>query len=180
MSDTNISDKAVQKATGKAWEEWYSILDEEDSTSKSHKEIAAWIGDNFDISGWWCQMVTVQYERERGLRKVHEKADGFEAGKSKTFYVGVDKLYGAWIDGKQRAEWLDAPDFEIRTATENKSIRITWPDDTNVELYFTDKGEEKSAVSIQHNKLERQRDVDEKKTYWQTQLKNLNTYLEQH
>lgn len=179
MSDTNISDEAVQKATGKIWEEWYSVLDEEGSTSKSHKEIAAWIGNNFDISGWWCQMVTVQYEREREMRKVHEKADGFEAGKSKTFYVSVDKLYQAWIDEKQRRQWLEDPDFEIRTATENKSIRITWPDETNLELYFTDKGEEKSQVSIQHNKLKRLEDVAVRKKYWQAQLKNLDSYLKQ-
>lgn len=177
MTDTKISNEAVGKATGKVWREWFSILDDEDSTSKSHKEIAAWLGEHYDISGWWCQMITVQYERERGMRKVHEKANGFEAGKSKTFYYPVDRLYEMWIDPDKRKQWLETPDFEIRTATENKSMRITWPDETNVEVYFTAKGDDKTQISVQHNKLDSQKSVAERKAYWQTQLTKLNTYL---
>lgn len=177
MSDTNISSDAVQKATGKEWEEWFNILDKEDSTSKSHKEIAAWLSGHFDLSGWWAQMVTVQYERERGMRKVHEKRDGFEASKSKTINVSLDKLYRAWFDEKRRSVWLDDLDFKIRKATENKSLRITWPDDTNVEVYFYAKGENKSQVTIQHNKLASQDDVKQRKEYWQKQIGQLVAFL---
>jgi len=177
MSDTNISNEAVQNATGKSWKEWFSILDRENSTSKSHKEIASWLSKNFDISGWWCQMITVQYERERGMRKVHEKKDGFEASKSKTFYHPVEKVYRAWLNEEMRKQWLKDPDFEIRTSTENKSIRITWPDRTNVEVYFTVKGKEKTQISIQHNKLPKQSDVKERKAYWQKQINRLSEFL---
>lgn len=177
MADTNISDEAVKKATDKNWEEWFSILDDENSTSKSHKEIAAWLGDHFDISGWWTQMITVQYERERGMRKVHEKQDGFEATKSKTLHFPVERLYRAWIEPGIRRRWLETPDFEIRTSTKNKSIRITWPDETNVEVYFNSKGKEKAQISVQHNKLEGQEEVAHRKAYWQTQLTKLGTFL---
>lgn len=177
MSDTKISNEAVEKATGKIWKEWFSILDKETSTSKSHKEIASWLSNNFDVSGWWCQMITVQYERERGMRKVYEKADGFEAGKSKTFHIPVEKVFGAWIDPNARKQWLETPDCEIRTFTENKSIRITWPDQTNVEVYFTVKGEEKTQISIQHNKLPAQSEVKKRKAYWQKQIGKLSDFL---
>lgn len=177
MADTNISNKAVKKTTGKIWKEWFSILDGNGSTSKSHKEIASWLSENYDISGWWCQMITIQYERERGMRKVHEKADGFEAGKSKTYYFPVQNIYEAWIDPDRRKQWLKTPEFEIRTSTENKSIRITWPDETNVVVYFYPKGDNKTQISVQHNKLENQEDVMKRKAYWQAQLIKLNTFL---
>lgn len=177
MSDTKISNDAVEKATGKTWKEWFSILDDDHSTSKSHKEIAAWLGEHFDISGWWCQMITVQYERDRGIRKVYEKADGFETGKSKTYHSPVDKVFEAWIKPEARKQWLESPEFEIRTFTENKSIRITWPVQTNVEVYFTVKGEEKTQISIQHNKLPKQSDVKERKGYWQKQINRLADFL---
>lgn len=177
MSDTNISNKAVQKATGREWKEWFALMDDSDSTSKSHKEIAAWLSERFEISGWWAQMVTVQYERERGMRKVHEKKDGFEAGKSKTFHLPVSKLYKAWVKQEVRKKWLDTPDFEIRTATENTSIRITWPDKTNVVVYFTVKGEEKTQITIQHNKLSDHSEVKERKAYWQKQIRQLGQFL---
>lgn len=177
MSDTNISNEAINKATGKKWDEWYDILDREDSTAKSHKEIAAWLANHFDISGWWTQAITVQYERDRGLRKVHEKPDGFEATKSKTFYFPVRKLYQAWVDPSKRAQWLEHPDFEIRTANENKSLRITWPDETNVAVYFNKKNESKTQVSVQHGKLQKQDEVARRKAYWKNQFDKLNTFL---
>lgn len=177
MSDTNISNEAVQKATGKGWKHWFALLDEAESTSKTHKEIAAWLSEHSELSGWWTQMITVQYERERGLREVHEKKDGFEAGKSKTFYLPVDKLYQAWIDPAQRKQWLEAPDFEIRTATKNKSIRISWPDETNVVVDFAVKGEAKAQISIQHNKLADKKKVVKWKAYWHSQLSKLDDYL---
>ena len=178
MADTNISNKAAKKATGKDWQDWFGILDEENSTGKTHKEIAAWLSDNFDISGWWCQMVTVQYERERGMREVHEKADGFEAGKSKTYQFHVSKLFEAWIKPEARKQWLETPEFEIRTSTENKSIRITWPDETNVSVYFYPKSDNKTQISVQHNKLENREDVTQRKAYWQVQLTKLNAFLQ--
>lgn len=177
MSDTDISNEAVQKATGKEWREWFSVLDAEDSTAKPHKEIAAWLSENYDISGWWAQMVTVQYERERGMREIHEKKDGFEASKSKTINVSIDKLYKAWADEKQRTAWLDDAGFRVRKANKNKSIRITWHDDTNVVAGFYAKGTEKTQLTIQHNKLANQDDVQQRKAYWQKQIKQLVHFL---
>lgn len=177
MSDTNISNEAVQKATGKVWGDWFEILDNEDSTAKSHKEIASWLADHFDISGWWIQMITVQYERVRGMRKVHEKRDGFEASKSKTFHAPVNKLYQAWLNPEKRKQWLETSDFEIRMSSENKSLRITWPDDTNVVVYFNVKSDNKTQVSVQHNKLKKQDEVSKRKAYWQEQLKQLKSWL---
>lgn len=152
-------------------------MDDKDSTSKSHKEIASWLSENYDISGWWCQMITVQYERERGMRKVHEKADGFEAGKSKTYHFPIQNIYEAWINPDLRKQWLETHEFEIRTSTEYKSIRITWPDETNVAIYFYPKGDEKTQISVQHNKLENQEDVTKRKAYWHAQLLKLNKFL---
>lgn len=177
MSDTKISNKAVLKATGKNWKEWFEILDREGSIAKQHKEIATWLGNNFEISGWWAQMITVQYERERGMRKVHEKADGFSASKSKTYHFPVHELFKAWINPEERKEWLENPNFEIRTFDKNKTIRITWPDQTHVDVSFAIKGKRKTQVSIQHNKLPEQSDVKKQKSYWQNQINRLSDFL---
>lgn len=177
MSDTNISNEAVLNATGKEWADWFKVLDKEDSTRKSHKEIAAWLSAHFDISGWWAQMVTVQYERERGMRKVHEKKDGFEASKSKTIEVPIDRLYQAWADESRRSAWLDDPKFTIRKANKNKSIRISWHDNTNVVAGFYKKSDSKSQLSIQHNKLPKKEDVQKRKAYWEKQIEQLIDFL---
>ena len=59
-----ISAAAVKKATGKTWKQWFAILDRGKSSTKKHKEIAAWLSAKYpDVGGWWCQMFTVAVAR---------------------------------------------------------------------------------------------------------------------
>jgi membrane protein required for beta-lactamase induction len=57
-------------------------------------------------------------------------------------------------------------------------MRITWDDDTSVELWFTSKGEAKSAVQVQHTKLASKDDATERKAYWGERLDALGELLE--
>ena len=66
------SDEAVQAATGKTWVEWFLILDDAGSVHRTHAETAKWLADVEDVPSWWSQMITVEYERARGLKKVNE------------------------------------------------------------------------------------------------------------
>lgn len=173
----DISNKAVKNKTGKNWEEWFGLLDDAGAQTMEHKEIASYLRNNFELSGWWAQSVTVEYERSRDMRQKYEKPGGFEATKSKTFSFSVNKLYYAWEKEKQRRQWLENPDFTIRKSTENKSLRITWPDDTHISVEFYPKGKEKTQVTIQHSKLKDKQEVMKRKTYWQVQLNKLGTFL---
>src|SRR5437763_14590432 len=84
-----MSDASVKQATGKTWAEWVRILDEAGSTSKPHRDIVRLV-HSLGTPDWWSQMVTVGYERIRGLReKGQRRGGGFEAGKSRTFRVPV-------------------------------------------------------------------------------------------
>jgi hypothetical protein len=73
--------------------------------------------------------------------------------------------------------WLSGVDLTIRTAMRGKSMRITWPDQTSVEVYFTDKGAVKSQVSIQHRKLRDQAAAIGMKRYWEERLAALQHVL---
>src|SRR4051812_6895798 len=120
-----IGDDAVRARTGKSWAEWFALLDDAGAKEMNHKQITA-ILDAQGMDGWWCQMVTVGYEQERGLRQKHQKGDGFEAGVSRTFAVPLAALYAAWHDEKVRRRWLGDCPLTIRKATKDKSLRITW------------------------------------------------------
>jgi len=107
----NISDEAVQKATGKSWEVWFELLDREGCAEMDHKSIAKLINENHETGGWWSQMVTVEYERSRGLRKMNEKIGGYEVSVSRTLVTDLSTLY-------TRAKELILPQAElIRTDT---------------------------------------------------------------
>ena len=173
-----VGTAAVLAKTGKGWNAWLRILDKAGAKELPHKEIAAYLRDEHGVSAWWSQMVTVGYEQERGLRNKHEKTDGYSISRSKTIDVPLEKLFGAWKTPRSRARWLEHPELTIRTSTPNKSMRITWEDETHVDVHFTEKGPDKSQVAVQHKKLASKRDAERRKQYWGDNLASLKERLE--
>lgn len=136
MSKARMSDAAVEKRTGKIWQQWFTILDRAGAKKKSHKEISEYLYDKLHVPRWWSQMIALTYEQGRGLREKHQKTDGYAVNASKTFDVPIGVLYGHWSDAKLRSKWLKEK-FEIRKETKNKSMRISWADGrTSVDVYF--------------------------------------------
>ena len=145
----------------------------------THREIAKYVTEKYQIPGWWAQTVTVGYERIKGLRAVGQRRDGsFEANKSKTFAVPLAQLYGAFSNARTRSRWLSGVNLTVRTATREKSMRITWPDRTSVEVGFTSKGAAKSQVALAHTKLQDQDSSARLKQYWSERLSALEDVLQ--
>jgi hypothetical protein len=159
MSAREISDAAVQKATGHDWAEWLKLLDQAGAKKMSHQEIVA-VAAQHGAGRWWQQMVTVTYEQKRGLREVHQQSGGFTANVSRTIAAPVADVYDAW------SKWIRGQKAKVRTSTVNKSSRITWHDGTNVEAGFYDKGENKSTIAVQHSKLPDAKSVSKQKQFW--------------
>jgi hypothetical protein len=161
------SDAVLKAKTGCTWERWVKALDHARAHTWPHREIASYVHEKYKIPGWWVQTVTVGYERIKGLRAVGQRRDGsFEASKSRTFAVPLVRLYRAVHDSRTRARWLPDVDLTVRTATRGKSMRITWPDRTSVEVGFTSKGPAKSQVAVQHGKLPDRAAAARMKQYW--------------
>jgi hypothetical protein len=174
-----MSDEAVRAKTGRTWKEWVRELDSVGAISMSHGEIARRLHESYGISGWWSQMVTVGYERIRGLREIGQRLGSgtFDANKSKTFAVPVSRLYRAFAHKSTRERWLQGVELEIRTSTRDKSMRATWPDGTSVHVYFTAKGPHKSQVALQHVGLPDRNEVTSRKEYWAERLEALKGVL---
>jgi hypothetical protein len=172
------SDAVLEEKTGCTWERWVKTLDHVQAYTWSHREIATYVHEEYDVPAWWAQAVTVGYERIRGLRAVGQRRDGsFEASKSRTFAVPLVRLYRAFHDSRTRARWLPGVDLTVRTATRGKSMRITWPDRTSVEVGFTSKGPAKSQVAVQHGKLPDRAAQTRVKQYWAERLDALKGIL---
>lgn len=172
-----ISSAAVEARTGKGWPAWFRILDQAGASKMPHKEIARLLREQHAVPGWWSQMITVGYEQARGLRAAHEKADGFSASASKTFPVPVDEIFRHFNDQALRARWLGEAALTIRKATPAKSMRVTWGDGTNLEINFWSKGDCKSSVQIEHDKLKDEASVQLSKSFWKDALARLALQL---
>lgn len=176
----SMSDASVLRATGHEWADWFRRLDKAGSAKLDHKSIARHLSEKHDVAAWWRQMITVEYERARGLRVKHEKSDGtFTASASKAINAPVEKLFAAWTDAKKRAKWLPHATMQIRIGTANKSLSTKWgPGPSKLTVGFLAKGAGKSQVQLDHNALPDLAAVGKMKTYWRAALERLKTLLE--
>ena len=173
-----MSDDAVFKATGKRWPEWVAWLDAVDAANMPHGKIAAHLAESTDIGGWWSQMVTVAYERLRGLREVGQRRDGvYEANRSRTIAAPLDAVWNAFADEARRKEWCGSLRIDFHHLAYPKSMRGKTPDGTKVIAYFTDKGEKKCTVAVQHTDLPDREAADQARAEWSERLDALKASL---
>ena len=168
-----MSNDAVAKKTGRTWKEWVSVLDRDGAAEMPHGKIALLLHERHAVGEWWAQMVTVGYERIRGLRdKGQRRGGGYEVSKSKTLPVSMDKLWAAF-EARQRRRWLGDVELTVKKATPGKSLRVKWTDGTPIEFYFVKKGPEKSQVALQHREQPTKAQAEELRVYWGERLEAL-------
>jgi hypothetical protein len=178
VAEPGVSDAAVQRATGKSWDEWFALLDVWQGTTHNHTEIARHVYETYGIDGWWAQSVTVGYERARGMRALHERPDGFSGNASKTLPVSVERLFSAFVEPDERERWLEGIELRNRTSQPNKSARFdVLPEDGRLAVTFVAKGPDKSAAQLQQERLADADDVARWKVLWKEQLALLASYL---
>jgi hypothetical protein len=170
--EPQYSDEAVRGNTGRGYDEWFAALDEWGAAERPHGEIARWLGAEFGISGWWCQNVTVEYERARGLRPVRGDRDGtHNASASRTVAVPVERLFDAFA-----ARW---PDLHERAAQPPRTARFDYEDGaTRVVVTFTAKGDSKSTAAVSHERIADAETADRLKAMWRERLSDLKAELE--
>lgn len=110
--------------------------------------------------------------------KAGPPVEGYRAYASRTVNVPVERLFAAWVDEDLRRRWLDAR-IELRGATQDRSLRARWPDGTPFEARFEMKGEAKSQVSVDHQRIATEDSAAETKAAWRDRLGRLKSILEE-
>ena len=156
-----------------------AILDKAGAKKMTHQEIVKYLNAKQGVGPWWQQMVTVTYERARGLRDVHQKPAGYEISVSRTINVPINRVYHSFADNKARKAWLAEDGLAVRKGTPNKSMLVTWNDvKTSLQISFISKTKDKSQVVVQHSKLPNAKAATTMKNYWGKALDRLRVSLE--
>ena len=173
------SDDVVRANTGRAWDEWFALLDRWGAVERPHPEIARWLNEEHGVPGWWAQGVTVAYEQARGLRAPGQRRGGqFEVNASRTVAVPVERLYEAFADPAVRERWLPGA-VEVRNARPGRSIRANWDDgSTRLVIAFTARGEGRSQVALVHERVPHAGTADKLKAFWRERMAALKELLE--
>lgn len=122
--------QAIERTTGRSWDEWLAFMDQIDAKRLTHHQIASELLKELDgvvdNIGWWAQSVAVAYEQHAGRRVPGQRPDGtFQTSVSKSTKSGMKHLMDAWAafaaDDEDVVELIDG---EVRVSgTDN---RITW------------------------------------------------------
>ena len=153
---TGTSSAATEKATGKPWAEWMALLDAAGGREMNHKQIVNHLAVNHHVPEWWRQQVAVGYEKS----------------------AAAERVYDAWLDPQTRAGWLPRVDLTVRKATPPKSIRLNWSDGSRLEVRLTAKGADRTAITVQQDKMADAATAEEMKAYWAAALDRLQQLLE--
>jgi hypothetical protein len=172
-------DAALVARTGRPWAEWLALLEAWGPAGRTHREIARWLNVEHDVDGWWAQELTVRYEMESGRRRPGERPDGFEVSASKTVGVPIERLFEAWVDEGTRGQWLRDVAIRVRTATPHRSARFDVGDGTErLAVNFLAKGDARSAVALQHQRLPDAETAARVKAAWRARMTELQRLLE--
>ena len=201
QAESRMDEARVREKTGKGWDEWFSIIDSMGGMPLGHTKIAKALRDQHGVDPWYSQMLTVQYERERGGRKINQRAKGFDISFQRKIKAPVDRVYRAWTEPDELNRWFttkakveakvggrysnaDGDAGEFRRVEPNKRLVFTWEQKQHqpgsvVDVMFMPEGPEKTVVYLTHRKLQSKEDADDLKNGgWRWALDSLKSYLE--
>ena len=184
----------IVKKTGHGYDHWFAVLDAFGAAAKGHTASAAHLYGEHGVPGWHSQMITVAYERERGLRAMNQSCAGdFQVNVSKTLPVSAADVVDALSSTRRRAAWLAGADPSLARALEAAltgpnaraikvrktaaaALRYPW-DGCAVEIYVLDTPNGRTSVVASCTKLTGPEQVEKRRAQWRQALEGLKGYL---
>jgi len=194
-SRARAGEAGVIKKTGHGYEHWFAVLDALGAAAKGHTASAAHLFRDQGVPSWYCQMITVAYERERGLRAMNQSCAGdFQVNVSKVVPVSMAEVLDVFRSPRRRSEWLKSADpalvrpmeaalsgpkpreIKVRDAGLAR-LRYPWESGA-VEIAVMGKPNGRTSVVASMTKLAGPEEVEKRRGQWRDALDGLKEYLE--
>ncbi len=92
-----MEDETIFKSTGRRQADWFDLIRRQGLAEASHKEIADWLHTHSEVSYWWAQTITVEYEKHIGRRVIGQTQNGlYQIGVTRTIDAAPEILW-AWL-----------------------------------------------------------------------------------
>jgi hypothetical protein len=171
-----LSPEAIEVGTGRSWDDWLAFFDSIGAAELTHQEIVA-AASGCGAPPWWRQMLTVRYEQHIGRRLPGQAPDGtFTVSASRTRPGSMDDSLGRWTEvvgetGADGVAWTRPP--ETTSSDRWRYWRGQLEDGSRVIVTVTDKGPDRSVVSVQHEQLDTPDAADGWRAHWKAVLASL-------
>lgn len=170
----NARIEAVERATGRSWDDWLAYMAGIGADGLTHHEIAAALVEELDGKvdnlGWWAQATAVAYEQYVGRRVPGQRPDGtFQTSVSRSTSIGMAALMDAW------AAFAAADVAVLALITADPRVsgtanRITWRakarDGAAIVVISEPKKDGTASLVVQHNGSPTLERNDEAKATW--------------
>lgn len=190
-----ISNEKFLEETGKDRKGWHRILKAaEKDVPWPHKTIARYLLEKHNLSPWWAQTVTGEYEKLTQRRITGQTLSGtFQIGVTKTFPLEIEKaweriLTGApqWLGNelpKNTGETFSTKDGTcgiLKVFKEYSHMRLTWQPrnwkkPSTLQVRVVPKKDNKTAVTFHQENLPNQKSLKQMRDHWK---KILETFPE--
>jgi len=180
---TILGDDRVVKATGHGFNHWFKVLDAFDARAKGHTASAAHLRNDHGVRGWHAQMITVEYERARGLRSKNQSCAGdFQVGVSRAVNGSIEDVVAvlsgtAWIGDvdPDLALAFPKPAKFVVKAPKTAKLRYKWgPSPVEIRITARKGG---STVVADTIKLADAAQVERRRAQWKQALELLRALL---
>lgn len=189
-----VSDAKAREKTGQGLDHWFAVLDAFGGVPRGHTALARHLFIDHGVPSWYCQGITVAYERARGARHVNQRCDGeYEVSVSKVLAATPRAVARALTDARRRKHWTPGVDADLMrslatglTGPSSKGV-IVQPDgqgrfrykwgDTAVQGMLLPKAGGKVSLVVTHSKLADATAVERQRAMWRTALEGLAQFL---
>lgn len=181
-SAPEMSDEKIRAGTGRGWDEWVALAAAGPGREASHTEIATWVGETYEIPGWWAHGVAVGVRRLTGQRVPGQMADGsYAVSRTKTLPIAETDLREILLDTDSWSLLLPGLDVTLRSKATTKSPRFAITDDGlpvgSVLVTLGAVGTDRCRTTMSHEKLASSADGDLWKAFWGDWLQVLDDAL---
>ncbi len=186
-----VTEERCIEKTGHGFDHWFAVLDRFGAVKKGHTAAAKYLREEHGVSAWYCQSITVAYERARGVRKLNQLCTGsYQVSVSRVLPTPLDRAADALAHKAKRARWLpeagelgeviDAALTDKRLTRKPTSAHVRF-DATGgrVELRVTATDDGRSRATVQVTKLEDQKAVELARATWRRALDAMRDSLKQ-
>lgn len=180
---------SIERATGASLTTWTQRLDEAGARDFDHSVIARLLPQQWEITEWWAQGVTVAYEQIIGRRVVGQSCEGdFAASASRTVPGDMDAVRAAWHDfmTAQRRSELGLGEPRLSDSATWRYWRADVTDGTKLSVNITTKADPpgagpapRSTLGVEHKGIETADGRDVWKAAWKQTLTDFTAALKE-
>ncbi len=175
----SMAEEKVLAATGMGWDDWFTQLDDDGARDMDHRTLAQHIHTKFGTRGWWCQTITVEYERRIGRRKVGQSSSGtFQTAVSRTMAGDLDDVLETWLTQYADLSEMDGTPLKEPALVTGSDAWRYWraplEDGSRIVVTIGVKTPDKCILTVSMERLADEGQAERWKAYWKPRVVALN------